>query len=609
MQPAKILIVDDTPENIDLLRKVLTPLQCKVLVATTGESALELLLVNQPDLILLDVMMPGIDGFETCKRIRKDPKTHDIPVIFVTGRQDDIKAGFDVGGNDYITKPINNDEVKARVNHHLERLKLLTNLQKLNDELEDKVRERTAALAVTNRQLREEINERRYMQDRLRYLAEHDFVTRLYNRNALDTFTTEVISKVQRLEQEASFLQVDIDQFRLINESCGCIAGDELLREVAEIIAGCIASQDFLARLGADKFAVLCPDKDRTLALALAKRIQQTLAQHTFLWEGRQFNLASSIAIVTVDSDILGFDQLLLMADEVLYLAKREGRNSIKSYDDSISKAVSHRNKTNWALRLVDALKHQHMQVYVQEINPLHNTAGNKVKYEALVRLVDPKADNVIYPDEFIPAAERFNLICDVDRYVILQVSKFLASCHDIQEHIESISINLSAISLRDPDLKDYIVKTVNEHGISARQIIFEITETENIVNIISTRNFMEQLKNLGFRFSLDDFGSGYASFNYLKELPFDIVKIDGIFVKDMDKLDTHASMVRSIVEIAKKLNKEIIAEFVETESTVNMLREMQVDWAQGYLYHRPELLTRDLIESKILSLKKAGHS
>ena len=247
---SKILIVDDTPHNIDVLSATLGDEHCELMAATSGARALELAARGQPDLVLLDVMMPGMDGFEVCRRLKADPATADIPVIFVTARTDDVSQGFAVGGSDYISKPINADEVRARVRYQLERRNLLEQLRELNQSLEEKVRERTAELTIANRHLRQEINERRYMQDRLNYLATHDFVTRLYNRGALDAHVSELLARVQRAECDAVFLLIDIDQFRLVNETCGCIAGDELLRQFAEVVAGAAGSHRLLRAPG-----------------------------------------------------------------------------------------------------------------------------------------------------------------------------------------------------------------------------------------------------------------------------------------------------------------------------------------------------------------------
>lgn len=598
----KLLIVDDTPENLDVLRQVLSPLDCKILVANSGERSLDIIARNQPDLVLLDVMMPGMDGFEVCRRIRANESTAETPVIFVTARQDDIAQGFAVGGNDYITKPISMEEVQSRVRHQLERVRLIRELKTLNEELEEKVRERTAKLAIANRQLREEVNERRFMQDRLRYLAEHDFVTRVYNRNALDAHVTEVIDGVQRKSAEAVYLQIDIDQFRLVNESCGCIAGDELLKEVGEMLGHCLSEQDFLARLGGDKFAIVAGKHNRASGLALANLIQQQANNFAFVWEGREFKLALTIALVVVDKDVSSFEQLLLMADEVMYLAKKEGRSTVRVYDEDTLRQTSHRSNVNWALRLVDALNQDHFCIHVQRLSRIRAPGENlpaKLKLEALVRLRDTSG-SLMFPDSFIPAAERFNLISQIDRWMIKRVVQILAQHPECHDEIEHIAINLSAISIRERDLGAYIERTLAQYKVPGHLIAFEITETENIVNLEETRQFIRDVKNLGCQFALDDFGSGYASFNYLRELPFDQVKIDGVFIRDIDKIETNISMVKSIVEIAQKLNVSVVAEFVENNRIHTLLDELGVDWGQGYHYHRPEELTNESLKRMI---------
>src|SRR6201989_1301589 len=324
-----VLIVDDTPTNVAVVFGVLKD-SFKTKVATNGEKALALAgAAEKPDLILLDVMMPGMDGFEVCRRLKADPATADIPVVFVTARTDDVSQGFAVGGSDYISKPINADEVRARVRYQLERRNLLQQLRELNHGLEEKVRERTAELTIANRHLRQEINERRYMQDRLNYLATHDFVTRLYTRGALDAHVSELLARVQRAECDAVFLLIDIDQFRLVNETCGCIAGDELLRQFAEVVAGLLERTDFFARLGGDKFGVVIEDRGADGGPTLARRILEQLAEFEFHWEERSFKMAASVAVVRIARDIVSFDQLMLVADEAAYLAQREGRGAV----------------------------------------------------------------------------------------------------------------------------------------------------------------------------------------------------------------------------------------------------------------------------------------
>jgi len=603
---SKILIVDDTPHNIDVLSATLADEHCELMAATSGARALELAARGLPDLVLLDVMMPGMDGFEVCRRLKADPVTTDIPVIFVTARTDDVSQGFAVGGSDYISKPINADEVRARVRYQLERRNLLEQLRELNQGLEEKVRERTAELTIANRHLRQEINERRYMQDRLNYLATHDFVTRLYNRGALDAHVSELLARVQRTDCDAVFLLIDIDQFRLVNETCGCIAGDELLRQFAEVVGGLLQRTDFFARLGGDKFGVVAEDVDPDGGLVLARRILDQLAEFEFHWEERSFRMAAAVAVVRVARDIVSFDQLMLVADEAAYLAKREGRGTIRVHDSSLLEGEGHRESVNWALVLVDALKRNEFRAYFQRLTPLAaagkgaDGAAPGLHVETLIRLWDPRRQKLVLPGLFIAPAERYHLIGELDRWMIREVVSLLGQLPDTHDRIDQVAINLSAVSIREPGLAQFVADTLREHGVPGRLLCFEITETEAIVNLQSASEFMHNLNRLGCRFALDDFGSGFASFTYLRQLPFDTIKIDGMFVRDMDADPVHGGMVRSMTEMARLLKKPVVAEFVETEAVAGLLRELGVDWAQGFLYHVPEPLTADALRASL---------
>jgi diguanylate cyclase (GGDEF)-like protein len=592
----RILIVDDTPQNIDVLQATLIEIDADLLIATNGARALDLAQRLQPDLVLLDVMMPGLDGFEVCTRLKADPRTADIPVIFCTARVDDVAHGFAVGGTDYITKPIQPDEVRARVSHQLERRRLLRELRELNRALEDKVRERTADLTLVNQQLRHEINERRYMQDRLGYLASHDFVTRLHNRGALDAHVTQLLARLQRQATPAGpavMLLVDIDQFRLVNESCGCIAGDELLRQFADLLAGLVGREDFLARLGADQFALLAEDRGGDAGAGLARLILAAIERFLFCWNGQDFRLQATLAIVPLEPALPSFDALMQRADETALRVRREGGDrSVPHWyrAGGLAQGGPHED-AGWALTLMDALRHDRLCIHFQRLQPL--APGERtLRIEALVRLVDATSGALIEPGRFIAPAERFQLVGQIDRWMLRHVLALLGAEPALRQRIDQVTLNLSAVTLREPGLAEEIITLLARHQVRPEQLCFEITETASIASLAQARQFMQQLRAHGCRFSLDDFGSGYASFAHLRELPFDTLKIDGLFVRHMDEDADSRAMVRSMVEMARQLDKPVVAEFVESEPVARLLAELGVQWAQGYHFHRPEPLT-----------------
>lgn len=595
----RILLVDDTPENLDVLSGILEDLDCQLMVATSGERALELASRHLPDLILLDVMMPDINGFDVCTRLKGDLATTEIPVIFVTARTDDISQGFRVGGADYITKPINADEVRARVRHQLERQAMLAELKSFNRELESKVRERTSELTIANRQLREEINERRYMQDRLNYLATHDFVTRLHNRNALESFVSELLARIQVQNIDASFLMIDIDRFRVINESCGCIAGDELLRQFADTISGLLSREDFFARLGGDRFAVVTYCQEGDKGNSLAHSIVNHLEDFSFQWEDRQFQLAASIATIPLTRTMVSYDQVMMAADEVIFVAKQETRGGIFSYDEAAKRSNLHKENINWASRLVDAIRNQSFRPYFQMIEYFPATRGDAspcFRLEILMRLWDEEHQRMISPGEFIGPAERLHLIPELDKWMLQTTLTLFAQYPTLLDRVDMVSINISAFSIRESHFAQTIMDSFRQLNLPPQKFCFEITETQAIVNVESARQFMQQLREFGCHFALDDFGSGFASYAYLHQMTFDKIKIDGIFVRDMDTDASHYAMVKSIIEMAYSLNKEVIAEFVETEEVAEKLYALGVHWGQGYHHHRPQALDYDTL-------------
>jgi len=321
------------------------------------------------------------------------------------------------------------------------------------------------------------------------------------------------------------------------------------------------------------------------------------------MWEERSFKMAAAVAVVRIGRDIVSFDQLMLVADEAAYLAKREGRGSIRVHDSSLLEGDGHRESVNWALVLVDALKRNEFRAWFQRLTPLAAAADGRahgLHIETLIRLWDPRRQKLVLPSLFIAPAERYHLVGQLDRWMIREVAQLLGSMPEAHDRIDQVAINLSAVSIREPGLAQYVADTLHEFAVPGRLMCFEITETSAIVNIQSAGEFMQALHRLGCRFALDDFGSGFASFTYLRQLPFDTIKIDGMFVRDMDTDLVHGGMVRSMTEMARLLKKPVVAEFVETEAVAALLRELGVDWAQGFHYHVPEPLTADALRASL---------
>jgi diguanylate cyclase (GGDEF)-like protein len=592
-QSPTVLIVDDVPENLRVLKEVMDALDCQISVANSGERALELLERTQPCLILLDVMMGGIDGFETCRRIRSHPHHKDVPIIFVTALADDISRGFEAGGNDYISKPIRIEEVRSRVQHQLEKFQLVNELRELALSLEEKVRERTADLNLVNRNLRKEVNERRYMQDRLKYLAQHDFVTQLYNRDALDEHISHLISEVQAKTSRhvPYFILIDVNEFRLINDSCGCIAGDELLHQLAIMMSELADPQrDFCARLSGDKFAIVISQGGNEATESFFRLLQQGFKDFVFVWDERQFRMTVTQVAIPITLDMVSFEQVVMLADEICYSSKKSGVHSriIKNAKDLAYD--EHRGNLNWGLRIVDGLDKDLFEVHFQQVCSLINDEPKK-KIEILVRLRDEETGGLIYPNDFIRAAERFGIISKIDRWVISNTMQQLSERADLWNEIDQVALNVSALSVRQANFAEFIIEQLEHYQLDGSKFCFEITETEALNNFADTRRFMSLLHEHGCTIALDDFGTGFSSFAYLMDLPFDLIKIDGMFIKDMHINDIHYGMVDSIVKLAKMLNKPVVAEFVENQNIVDKLKFLGVEWGQGYFFHKPEKL------------------
>jgi diguanylate cyclase (GGDEF)-like protein/PAS domain S-box-containing protein len=440
-----------------------------------------------------------------------------------------------------------------------------------------------------------DISVQKLAQDKLSYQAVHDSLTGLINRHEFETRVSTLLANVKNSDECHAMCFMDLDQFKVVNDTCGHVAGDELLIKIGQLLLGTISKSDTLARLGGDEFGVLMENCTLAEATELAERILKAVMNYQFLWAGKMFRIGVSVGLVAITKTSVDFTELFRQADAACYLAKDMGRNRIHAYHpDDAELAVRHRDM-NWVGLINQALDEDRFCLYAQPIVPLDD--GEHRHYELLIRMLDEQGE-IILPGAFLPAAERYNLIERLDAWVVKHACTFLAEHPLFFAQVDFVTINLSGPSLTNQAFLESILQVFKDAGVPPSMVCFEVTETVAISNLDSAINFIQNLKKSGFRFALDDFGSGISSFGYLKNLPVDYLKIDGMFVKGIVDDPIDYAMVKSINEIGQVMGMQTIAEFVENDQIKDMLTDIGVNYGQGYGLGKPKPL-RDLVAQK----------
>ncbi|MBD2186750.1 EAL domain-containing protein [Pseudanabaena mucicola] len=697
-----ILIVDDLPDNLRLLKDALNEQGYKVRSATTGAMALRAAQSPATELILLDIKLPDMDGYEVCQQLKSDERTANIPIIFLSALNETLNKvqGLSAGGVDYIAKPFQIEEVLARVETHLTIRRLQKSLQEQNLQLLKEIEENqrlkdiffaekelaqvtlksigdavittdaegniryfnpvaeklTGWLAeeaeglplydifkIINELTREpapnpitkalqkreivglanhtilisrdgteyaiedsaapirdrkdqvigavivfhDVTESRYLAKQLSWEASHDALTGLINRRGFENILVEAITSVQKTKQQHALCYLDLDQFKVVNDTVGHMAGDELLRQITGLIHKRVRANDTLGRLGGDEFGLLLTQCPLTQAEHIAETIKDLVHDFRFAWNNKTFIIGVSIGVVAIDENSQDLMEVLGAADAACYAAKDKGRNCVHIYRIDDSDLIRQRGERQVMSKISRALETNHFCLYYQKIVPIGSKSSTE-HYEVLIRMLDEKGE-IIPPNSFIPSAERYGLITDIDRWVI--TTFFSNYQHLLGNQLLPdgwCTINLSGTSIANNQFLNFLIEQFPIYNIPPQNICFEITETAAISNFEQARYFISELKKFGCRFALDDFGSGLSSFGYLMNLPVDYLKIDGSFVRNIKHNHVAKAIVESFNRIAHAMNLETIAEYVEDIGILEELREIGVDYAQGYAIARP---------------------
>jgi len=430
-----------------------------------------------------------------------------------------------------------------------------------------------------------DISEKHRMLRQIAWQAHHDPLTGLINRKEMENRLDLSIISAKHNKREHALLYIDLDQFKVVNDTCGHQAGDELLRQISGQLGANLRHRDALGRLGGDEFGILLENCSIEQAQQIAESIKDAVMEYRFIWENKIFQIGASIGVVAINHESSCKSQILSDADAACYAAKDAGRNRVQLYNPDDYQLAMQRREMHWASNINQVIDENRFRLFFQRVQPIGR--GQPLYWEVLIRMINENKE-LILPGAFLPAAERFDLMENIDRWVLSSTLKLLHDLDSNKKTLPFLSINLSAHSLGDEKFLDFALEQFSRLKIAPAQICFEITETAAIANFTQAREFVRTMGNAGCKFALDDFGSGMSSFSYLKNLPVDYIKIDGSFVRNINRDIVDLAMVESINRISHLMKIETIAEGAESASILNQLADIGVGYAQGNGIQQP---------------------
>lgn len=444
-----------------------------------------------------------------------------------------------------------------------------------------------------------DISQIRAMAQQLLWQASHDALTGLVNRREFERRLKTLIETARGKGREHALMFMDLDNFKAVNDTCGHTAGDELLRQLTAVMLSCMRATDTLARLGGDEFGALLESCPPDQGLRIAHAMRETVREFRFVWENKTFSVGVSIGLVPIDAGGGELDRLLALADACCYEAKNKGRDRVQVYRPQDDDGAGRRRELQLVSQINRAFEMGEFRLFRQRILPLATSASSQPYYEVLVRMMDRNGE-LVPPTGFIPAAERYNLLTSIERWVLSSLVEYLhgqwqSGAIPHQPATDGTrgyyAVNLSGASINDKSFPEFLKNLLTRYELPHGLLCFEITETTAISNLTKAAELMHELKGMGYRFALDDFGTGMSSFAYLKYLPVDYLKIAGMFVKDMTQDAMDAAIVEAINRISHILGMQTVAESVENEQTLERVRALGIDFAQGYYIAEPEAL------------------
>ncbi|HAX86268.1 MAG TPA: GGDEF domain-containing response regulator [Cyanobacteria bacterium UBA11370] len=577
-----ILVIEDEELVRENILEFLDAEGLEGIGAENGRIGINLAKAMMPDLILCDVMMPELDGYGVLMALRQDPSMAAIPFIFLTAKaaKADFRQGMELGADDYLSKPFTRAELLGAI--------------------KSRFKKQAAVQESYNAELQ-------HAKKQLDYLMHHDSLTKLPNRLSLREHFKQVQKTENGQKKLVTVLCLGLDRFQQINDNLGQVFGDLLLKAVSSRLIACVGSENLIARLNADQFAIiLTTTQHKKDAIQIAETILESFSQ-TFALGDREIFITASIGMALYPRDGTHIEQLLNRANKAMFQAKQQGGDQYQFYSAVLNIGSSDRVSLQTSLRY--ALERQELQVYYQPQVSLQT--GQIMGAEALVRWQHPER-GFISPDKFIPLAEETGLIIPIGEWVLQTACQEIKNWHMAGFSSLRLAVNLSARQFNQSNFRQRLVSILMASDLHPKYLELELTESMLVENIEVVIRRLNALRALGVEIAIDDFGTGYSSLNYLQQFPFDVLKVDQGFVRNIMNNSNRAAITKAIIQMAKILNLKVIVEGVETDSELSFVCEHDCDIMQGYLFSRP-LQAKEfenlLISGKSLSLPIVANS